>query len=94
MHLRERLKDSSYLLLFAYNGTGKTRLSMAFKEACKTAGGADTLYLNILSHGNYSLFEPMEMVAENKRHFSNMFKNFMQQYRFNPELFAEESAAS
>ena len=50
--------------------------------------------INILSHGNYSLFEPMEMVAENKRHFSNMLKNFMQQYRFNPELFAEEGPAS
>ena len=25
-HLRKQLQDSSYLLLFAYNGTGKTRL--------------------------------------------------------------------
>lgn len=50
--------------------------------------------INILSHGNYSLFELMEMVAENKRHFNNMLKNFMQQYRFNPELFAEEDLAS
>ena len=50
--------------------------------------------INILSHGNYSLFEPMEMVAENKRHFSKMLKNFMRQYRFNPELFAEEGPAS
>ena len=40
------------------------------------------------------LFEPMEMVAENKRHFTSMLKNFMQQYRFNPELFAEEDPAS
>ena len=50
--------------------------------------------INILSHGNYSLFEPKEMVAENKRYFSKMLKNFMQQYRFNPELFAEEDPAS
>ena len=50
--------------------------------------------INILSHGNYSLFQPKEMVAENKQHFSNMLKNFMQQYRFNPELFAEEDPAS
>ena len=40
------------------------------------------------------LFEPKEMVAENKRHFRNMLKNFMQQYRFNPELFVEEDPAS
>ena len=50
--------------------------------------------INILSHGNYSLFEPMEMVAENKRHFRNILKNFMRQYRFNPEFFAEEDLAS
>ena len=49
--------------------------------------------INILSHGNYSLFEPMEMVAENKRHFRKILKNFMQQYRFNPELFTEEGPA-
>ena len=45
-HLREKLDEKKYLLLFAYNGTGKTRLSMAFKEAGKTDDGADTLYFN------------------------------------------------
>ena len=50
--------------------------------------------INILSHGNYSLFEPMEMVAENKRHFRNMLKDFMRQYRFNPDLFAKEDSVS
>ena len=39
-------KQIRYLLLFAYNGTGKTRLSMAFKEAGKTGDSADTLYFN------------------------------------------------
>ena len=53
-HLRERLQDSSYLLLFAYNGTGKTRLSMAFKEAGKAAGGADTLYFNAFTEDLFS----------------------------------------
>jgi hypothetical protein len=38
--LRDDLRDSAkepsdFVLLFAYNGTGKTRLSMAFKEAGK-----------------------------------------------------------
>jgi len=44
--LRTKLEAKKYLLLFAYNGTGKTRLSMAFKEAGKQAGGRDTLYFN------------------------------------------------
>lgn len=34
-HLRDKLAKKSYILLFAYNGTGKTRLSMAFKDAGK-----------------------------------------------------------
>lgn len=35
-----------FILLFAYNGTGKTRLSMAFQDAGKKKGNADTLYFN------------------------------------------------
>jgi hypothetical protein len=34
-HLREKLEEKKYVLFFAYNGTGKTRLSMAFKDAGK-----------------------------------------------------------
>src|SRR5690625_7718649 len=50
MHLRERLEQKKYILLFAFNGTGKTRLSMAFKELGKQGDGEeetrDTLYFN------------------------------------------------
>lgn len=35
-----------FILLYAYNRTGKTRLSMAFKEAGKKTGTRDTLYFN------------------------------------------------
>lgn len=47
--LRDDFKSggNDFVLLFAYNGTGKTRLSMAFKEAGKSTGIArDTLYFN------------------------------------------------
>jgi len=56
--LREDLKDNpnakdfKYILLFAYNGTGKTRLSMKFKEIGKQRedlpedNRRDTLYFN------------------------------------------------
>jgi wobble nucleotide-excising tRNase len=43
--------------------------------------------INILSHGNYSLFEPMEMTDENKGHFRRILRNFMNNYRFDPALF-------
>lgn len=44
--LREDLNSKDFILLFAQNGTGKTRLSMAFKDAGKTATSRDTLYFN------------------------------------------------
>lgn len=48
--LRDDFKSGGkdFVLLFAYNGTGKTRLSMAFKDAGKKKKGVarDTLYFN------------------------------------------------
>lgn len=45
--------------------------------------------INVLSHGNYILFEPTEMVDENKEYFKKILDDFMNNYRFNPELFTE-----
>lgn len=39
-------KPKKNLLIFAYNGTGKTRLSMMFKDIGKKIGKTDTLYFN------------------------------------------------
>ncbi len=44
-------------------------------------------YVQLLSHGGYSLFEPVEMMPENKEIFRKILGNFMRDYRFNPELF-------
>jgi len=49
-----------------------------------------TRMINVLSHGNYSLFEPMEMLDENKQYFKKILGDFMTNYRFNPELFPEQ----
>ena len=49
-----------------------------------------TRLINILSHGNYSLYEPQEMVEENKDYFRKILSDFMARYPFNPELFPEE----
>lgn len=46
-------------------------------------------YVNLLSHGNYSLFEPVEMLEENKEIFRKILNDFMNSYRFNPELFPQ-----
>ena len=49
-YLRAELDRKRFILLYAYNGTGKTRLSMAFKDIGKQDQGdettRDTLYFN------------------------------------------------
>ena len=51
-----------------------------------------TRLINILSHGNYSLFEPQEMLEENKRYFRKILLEFIDRYPFNPVLFPSEPA--
>src|SRR5258705_5046841 len=45
-HLRTELQTKKFVLLYAYNGTGKTRLSGAFKDLGKNGNDRDTLYFN------------------------------------------------
>lgn len=45
-HLREELKAKKSVLIYAYNGTGKTRLSGAFRDLGKNGDTRDTLYFN------------------------------------------------
>ncbi len=50
-------------------------------------GVLHTRFLNLLSHGNYSLFEPREMMDENKEHFRRILHEFIDRFPFNPQLF-------
>lgn len=45
--------------------------------------------INILSHGNYSLYEPQQMLDENKAYFKKILNNFLSSYPFNPDLFPQ-----
>jgi hypothetical protein len=49
-----------------------------------------TRLVNIMSHGSYSLYEPQEMLDENKRYFRKILHGFLERYAFNPELFPIE----
>lgn len=42
----DKRKERNFVLLYAYNGTGKTRLSTVFKDAGKNDEKGDTLYFN------------------------------------------------
>src|SRR5580698_7785616 len=63
-HLHTTLTTKKYVLLYAYNGTGKTRLSVAFKDAGKTNGAADTLYFNAFTEDLFSWDNDLENDTE------------------------------
>lgn len=52
-----------------------------------------TLYkriIDLMSHGDYSLYEPREMMEENKNHFRKIFHQFISRHPFNPDLFSRD----
>jgi hypothetical protein len=56
------------------------------RDANDIDGVLHTRLLNLLSHGGYPLYEPREMLEENKQYFRKMLYDFTTQYSFNPEL--------
>lgn len=62
-------------------------------HACLVVADDDpnkTLYkrmIDLMSHGDYSVYEPSEMMEENKLHFGRVFYEFISAYPFNPALF-------
>ncbi len=63
-NLREKLKVKKYLLLFAYNRVGKTRLSMTFKDIGKNNGKRDTLYFNAFTEDLFIWHNDLENDTE------------------------------
>jgi wobble nucleotide-excising tRNase len=64
-----------------------------WKACIKTADGDPdkTLYtrmIDLMSHGDYSLYEPREMMEENKAHFRTIFHQFISSHPFNSALFS------
>ena len=72
--LRDDLNGGSqdFVLLYAYNGTGKTRLSMEFKDAGKrkNTGRADTLYFNAYTEDLFSWDNDLEKDSERRLHIN------------------------
>ncbi len=64
--LATRLRDdfksgnNDFVLLYAYNGTGKTRLSGAFKDVAKNKDKADTLYFNAFTEDLFTWHNDLE----------------------------------
>jgi hypothetical protein len=65
--------NQDFVLLYAYNGTGKTRLSMAFKDAGKrkSRGHPDTLYFNAFTEDLFSWDNDLEKDSERRLHINS-----------------------
>ncbi|MEJ2072970.1 MAG: hypothetical protein P8X79_05880, partial [Reinekea sp.] len=89
--------------LYAYhfnmlrNVLEKTSTFFGFKDFSDCIKGIkdEALYsraLNLLSHGKYSIYEPKEMVEDNKKLFKNILDAFLGRYKFDlPDLHQEAS---
>ena len=97
--LRDDLRDnangsSDFVLIYAYNGTGKTRLSMEFKESGKRKRGIvrDTLYFNAytedLFHWDNDLSNDTERVLQinSDSKFFDGFKELALEDKIRPYL--------
>jgi ABC-type Mn2+/Zn2+ transport system ATPase subunit len=84
--LKDDFKDNDFILIFAHNGTGKTRLSMAFKDAHKTTKGKkkadteantkNTLYFNAFTEDLFSWDNDLENDSERVLRFNQHSKFF------------------
>ena len=83
-NLATRLRDDlnggnqDFVLLYAYNGTGKTRLSMEFKDAGKrkNKGNPDTLYFNAFTEDLFSWDNDLDLDKERRLHINADSKFF------------------
>ena len=64
--------EQDFVLLYAFNGIGKTRLSMAFKDAGKTKNGGnpDTLYFNAYTEDLFHWNNDLDGDAERRLTFN------------------------
>lgn len=53
-------REKDLILFYAHNGTGKTRLSMEFKEVGKVEGNRDTLYFNAFTEDLFNWNNDLE----------------------------------
>lgn len=92
----QKAADSNELYTYHFNilrsVLEKTATFFGFDNFAKCLDGAEdeALYnraLNLLSHGKYSVYEPKEMLDDNKKLFKEILKEFLNRYQFDlPQL--------
>ncbi len=74
---------------------GHRHFSACIKDAADDADGIlHQRFVDLLSHGKYSMYEPTEMGDDTKRYFLTILKAFVARHPFNPELLPEPGAGT
>ncbi len=77
-NLRATLKGKQkYILIYAHNGVGKTRLSMCFKNSGKNGDERDTLYFNAFTEDLFSWDNDLENDLERKLKLNSASRFFI-----------------
>ncbi len=75
---------------------GHDKFSVCIKQDASDDPDA-TLYgrvVNIMSHGNYSFYDPVEMLQENREHFEKVLDDFLEFYPFSRNLLTGAEAGA
>lgn len=96
----KKVADSGELYTYHFNILRnileKTASFHGYKDfsACLRKDDEDSVVyrriINLLSHGNYSIFDPKEMVEENKEYFKRILNDFLDDYKFNQSIFDKD----
>ena len=71
------------VLMYAFNATGKTKLSVAYKDATKSEdANAAANIINTLSHKKGYYFEGDELTPDSKKLFDSVFTKIKSKYNF------------
>lgn len=72
---------------------GHRHFSECIKKAADDADGIlHQRFVDLLSHGKYSMYEPTEMGADTKEYFITILSGFVERHPFNRELLPEPAA--
>ena len=78
----------------SFHGFSNFSACIPTNDADDPEGVLHARLINILSHGNYSLYEPQQMLDENKAYFKKILNDFLSRYPFNPDLFPQAPEAT
>lgn len=72
---------------------GYTHFGRCIKQSDDDGDGVlHQRFVDLLSHGKYSMYEPIEMGLETKEYFRTILKSFLDKFPFNPDTFPPDEA--